>query len=217
MTEGTSGLKSAHSRPWSDATVWIKAKDPGLQAVKGSVRAAVTMPLVFGLAHLFFSNPQVSLFGAFGSFALLLLVNVPGRPRTRLVSYVALLLVGSCFITLGTVVSTHKVPAVLAMALVGFVVLFAGVVSPQIATASTAAILTFVLPVAVAQPIGAIGPRLLGWVLAGAFCVPACMVIWPAPWHDNLRRRLSATVSAIGRLATACTMRRKHTAGRDNI
>jgi uncharacterized membrane protein YccC len=203
MTEGTSGLKSAHSRPWSDATVWIKAKDPGLQAVKGSVRAAVTMPLVFGLAHLFFSNPQVSLFGAFGSFALLLMVNVPGRPRTRLVSYVALLLVGSCFITLGTIVSTHKVPAVVAMALVGFVVLFAGVVSPQIATASTAAILTFVLPVAVAQPIGAIGPRLLGWVLAGAFCVPACMVIWPAPWHDNLRRRLSATVSAIGRLATA--------------
>ena len=110
------------------------------------------MPSVFGLAHLLFSNPQVSLFGAFGSFALLLLVDFPGRPRARLVSYLALFLTGSCFIALGTVVSTHKVAAVVAMAVVGFAVLFAGIVSPPAATASTAAILTFILPVAVTQP-----------------------------------------------------------------
>ena len=172
-----------------------RAKDPGFLAIKRSIRAAVVMPIVFGLTHVLFSDPQVSLFGAFGSFALLLLVDFPGRPRTRLISYVALAFAGSCFIALGTVASTHKVAAVAAMAVVGFGVLFAGIESPQAATASTAALLLFVLPVAVAQPPGEVGPRLIGWVFAAAFCIPACMLLWPTPWHDDLRRRLSATIS----------------------
>ena len=90
------------------------------------------MPGVFGLTHVLFSNPQVSLFGAFGSFALLLLVDFPGRTRTRLLSYVVLALVGVPFIAVGTVASTHKVAAVVAMAVVGFCVLFLGIVSPLV-------------------------------------------------------------------------------------
>ena len=85
------------------------------------------------------------------------------------------------------------------MAVVGFAVLFAGIESPQAATASTAALLLFVLPVAVAQPPGEVGPRLIGWGFAAAFCIAACMLVWPTPWHDDLRRRLSATISAVGR------------------
>ena len=180
---------------------WFRSKDPDLLVLKRSVRAAVVIPVVFAIAHAAFSNPQVGLFGAFGSFALLLLVEFTGRPRSRLVSYGGLYLVGACFIVLGTVVSTHKVAAVVTMAVVGFAVLFAGIVAPQAATGSTAALLLFVLPVAVAQPVSAIGPRLIGWTLAGAFCITACMLVWPPPWHDNLRRRLAAAVSAVGRLA----------------
>jgi uncharacterized membrane protein YccC len=180
---------------------WVRSKDPDLLVVKRSVRAAVVIPGVFALAHETFSNPQVGLFGAFGSFALLLLVEFTGRPRARIVGYGGLYVVGACFTVIGTVVSTHKVVAVVTMALVGFAVLFAGIVAPQAATASTAALLTFVLPVAVAQPASAVGPRLLGWTLAAAFCITACMVVWPPPWHDNLRRRLAATISAVARLA----------------
>jgi hypothetical protein len=182
---------------------WIRKKDPGLLTLKRSVRAAVTMPTVFGLTHVLFSNPQISLLGAFGSFALLLLVDFPGRFRVRLTSYVTLLFVGGCFIALGTVISTHKLAAVLAMAVVGFGVLFVGILSPQAATASTATLLVFVLPVAVAEPANAVGPRLIGWAFAGAFCIPACMLLWPTPWHDELRRRLSATMSAVAVLAMA--------------
>jgi uncharacterized membrane protein YccC len=190
-------------RFWSSVVVWVKAKDPELLAVKRSVRAAIVMPTVFAIAHLWFSSSQTSLFGSFGSFALLLLVDFQGRPRTRLLSYVALFLVGSGLISLGTVVSTHKVAAVVVMAVVGFAVLFVGVVTPQAASASTAVLLTFVLPAAVAQPASVVGPRLVGWILAGAVCIPACMLIWPTPWHDNLRRRLSSAVLAIARLAQA--------------
>ncbi|MGO9028431.1 MAG: FUSC family protein [Acidimicrobiales bacterium] len=161
------------------------------------------MPAVFALTHVLFSDPQVSLFGAFGSFALLLLVDFPGRPRSRLLSYLGLFLVGGCLIALGTIISTDKVGSVAAMAVVGFAVLFAGVLSPQVATASTAALLTFVLPVSVAEPASAIGPRLVGWAFAGAGAITACMLIWPTPWHDSLRRRLSATVASVSRLATS--------------
>ncbi len=198
-------VPEAHPRhvPGSSLVGWIAAKDPGFLAVKRSVRAAVVMPVVFGICHAAFANSQIGLFGAFGSFALLLLVDFPGRPRTRLVSYLTLFVASSCFIALGTLASTHKVAAIVVMAVVGFGVLFAGVVSPQAATASTAALLTFVLPVAVAQPTSAIGPRLLGWVIAAGFCIPACMLVWPTPWHDNLRNRLSATVSAVGLLVAA--------------
>ena len=182
---------------------WLTAKDPDLVAVKRSVRAAVVMPSVFGLTHLLFSNPQVSLFGAFGSFALLLLVDPPGRPRLRLASYLALFLVGSAFIALGTFVSTYKGMAIVAMGIVGFGVLFAGIVSPQAATSSTAALLMFVLPVTVAEPAASTGPRLFGWMIASAFCIPACMLVWPTPWHDKLRHRLSATAEAVSRLAAS--------------
>jgi hypothetical protein len=190
---------------WSRAAGWIRTKDPGLLTLKRSARAAVTMPTVFGLTHVLFTNPQISLFGAFGSFALLLLVDFPGRTRVRLTSYVTLLVLGCCFIAVGTVVSDNKPAAVAVTAVVGFGVLFAGIVSPTAATASTAALLLFVLPVAVAQPANAVGPRLLGWLFAGAFCVPACMLLWPTPWHDNLRSRLSAAVSAVAGLVTSNT------------
>jgi uncharacterized membrane protein YccC len=197
-TQGTSARKL-----WTSAGDWIKAKDPRYLAIKKSARAAIVMPAVFGLTHSLFSNPQVGLFGAFGSFALLLLTDFPGGTRTRLGSYLVLFLVGGAFIAIGTVASTHKVAAVIAMALVGFVVLFAGIVSPQAAVASTAALLVFVLPDAVAQPTSAIGPRLIGWAFAGALCIPATMLLWRTHWHDMLRRRLSEAVSAVSRLADA--------------
>jgi uncharacterized membrane protein YccC len=180
---------------------WVRAKDPDLLVVKRSVRAAVVIPLVFAVAHEAFSNSQVGLFGALGSFALVLLVEFTGRPHTRIACYGGLYVVGAGLIVIGTVVSTHKVAAVVTMALVGFALLYAGIVAPQAATASTAALLTFVLAVSVAQPASAVGPRLLGWTLAAAFCITACMVVWPPPWHDNLRRRLAATVSAVAHLA----------------
>jgi Fusaric acid resistance protein-like len=204
MTEAAAPPLPTQPSAWSRVVGWVGAKDPGLLTVKRSVRAAVVWPLVFGLAHLLFSkSPQVGLVAAFGSFALLLLVDFRGRQRIRLLSYIALFIVGGCFVTVGTLASTQKVVAVVAMAVVAFAVLFAGVVSPIAATASTAALLTFVLPVAFAQPAAALGPRLLGWALAGVFCVPACMLVWPPPARDNLRRRLSTTVSGVAKLAAA--------------
>ena len=190
-------------RSWTRAGNWLRGMDPDGLAMKRSVRAAVVMTCAFGLAHLTFSDPQVSLFAAFGSFALLLLVDFHGKARTRFVSYVALLLVGAGLVPLGTALSETKVASVVAMAVVGFVVLYAGIASPSVATASTATLMMFVLPVAVAVPSSETGARLLGLGIAGALCIPACLLVWPPPWRDELRRRLSATITAIGRLVGA--------------
>ena len=179
------------------------SRDPELISVKRSIRAAIILPSVFAITHYEFSNPQVSLMSVFGSFGLLLLVDFPGRPRTRLISYLTYFVVANGLIALGTVASTHKVAAVVAMGVVAFAILFVGIASPRAAAASTGALLTFVLPVAVAAPNSDVGPRLLGYLIASAFCIPACMLIWPTPWYDNVRQRLSATVKAVANLVTA--------------
>lgn len=196
-------LEDAQGASRTGLVGWLRAKDPELLVVKRSVRAAIVMPAVFAIAHVNFSSPQVGLFAAFGCFSSLLLVEFTGPVRTRVVSYLAMFAVSAVLVAFGTAVSTSKVGAVVAMGVVGFAVLFAGIVAPRAATASTAVLLNFVLPVAVAQPASAIGDRLLGLVLAGVASISACLLLWPPPWHDNLRRRLSAAADAIGRLACA--------------
>ena len=39
--------------------------------------------------------------------------------------------------------------------------------------------------------------------MAGVCCIAAELLVWPPPWHDTLRRRLSAAVLAVARLAEA--------------
>ncbi len=189
--------------PWSTAGRWLGARDPGLLAVKRAVRAAVLMPATFGVAHVLFANPQISLFAAFGAFALLLLVEFQGRPRTRLASYLSLVVLGAGLVTLGTVVSTQPVVAVGTTVVVGFGLFFAGILSPQAAAAATAAAVVFVLPVALPGPLSTVTPRLLGWAMASLFCIPACLLVWPPVWHDQLRRHLSTTLAALARLVSS--------------
>lgn len=166
---------------------WLRRRDPGLRATARSVRAAVLVPVVFAIAHFGIRNGQTSLLAVFGAVSLLLFVDFGGPTRERLGNYVCLWSVGALFITLATLCSTLPVLAVVAMGVVGFAVLFAGVVSPATAMASTATLLTFVLPVAIPAPASEIGWRLLGWGLAGVLCVPAALVVWTARWHDRLR------------------------------
>ena len=56
MTDVVAPSVSAPRRLWASPGAWIRAKDPNLLAVKRSVRAAVFMPGVFGLAHVAFGS-----------------------------------------------------------------------------------------------------------------------------------------------------------------
>src|SRR5207302_10046679 len=78
-----------------------------LAALKSAVRAAIVIPAVFALADKVIEQPQTSILAAFGSFAMLVLVEFAGPPRSRFVAYVALACAGAAFITLGTLCSRN--------------------------------------------------------------------------------------------------------------
>ena len=180
-----------------------RERDPDLLALKRSVRAAVLVPGVLAIATYTWGNPQATLIAVFGTFALLLFADFGGPTRVRLRSYVGLTATGLVLITLGTLCSRYPVAAVAGMAVAAFVVLFAGSVSAQAAVGATAALLTFILPVAQAAGPGAIPARLAGWLLAAACCIPAAVLLWPGRWHDPLRRRAADAAGALADLVAA--------------
>jgi|SRR5215211_6049963 len=125
----------------------LERADPGLFSLKRAARAAIVMPCVFAFADHVIQNQQVATFSAVGSFAILVLADFGGSRRTRLVSYLALAAAGAVLIVLGTLCSRNPWISAAAMAVVGFAVLFSGVINGYFAAAGTAAMLTFVLPV----------------------------------------------------------------------
>ncbi len=176
---------------------------PDLAALKAAARAAIVIPAVFALADKVIDQPQTSLLAAFGSFALLVLVEFTGPARTRFLAYLGLACTGAVFVTLGTLCSRNAWLGAGAMALVGFGVLFAGSISAYVAAGATGAILTFVLPVTIPAPNSAIPDRLEGWGLAVGAGVCAAMLLWPPRRRADLRRKAGKALRAVADLMDA--------------
>jgi len=135
-------------------------------ALRRAGRTAIVMPAMFALGDKVIGNPQLATFAAFGSFAMLLLVDFTGSMRDRVQAQVALAVAGGALVCVGTLASRAAWLAAAAMAVVGFGVLFAGVVSSVLAGATTSLLLAFILPVSLAAPASSIPDRLAGWALA---------------------------------------------------
>ena len=157
----------------------MRIHDPGLVSLHSAVRAAIVMPSVFVFADKVIGDVQVATFAAFGSFAMLVLVEFSGPTRSRLTAYVGLACAGAANITVGTLCSNEAWLAATAMGLIGFTILYAGVINGYFAAATTSALLTFILASTVAAPASAIPTRLEGWALAAAAGIAAQMLIWP--------------------------------------
>src|SRR5438552_14622469 len=155
------------------------------------------MPAVFALADKVIAQPQTSIFAAFGSFAMLVLVEFGGPRRTRLLAYLGLAGVGAAYITLGTLCSRDAWLAAGGMAAVGFATLFSGVISGYFAAGATGALLTFVLPVTIPAPNSAIPDRLEGWGLAVGAAICAVMLLWPPRRRADLERQAAGALRAV--------------------
>ena len=173
---------------------WLGQRDRGFAALRRATRAAIVMPAMFALGDKVIGNPQVATFAAFGSFAMLLLVDFGGPMAERLQAQAALAVTGGVFVCLATLASRTPWLAAVAMAVAGFGVIFAGVVSSVLAGATTALLLAFILPVSLAAPPSAVPDRLAGWGMAAGAALVATAFLWPAPARDRLR----------GAAATAC-------------
>jgi uncharacterized membrane protein YccC len=174
-----------------------------IEALKSAARAAIVMPANFAFADQVIGNPQTSLFAAFGSFAVLVLVEFGGLRRTRLIAYVAFATVGAAFITLGTLCSRDSWLAVGATGAVGFVTLFSGAFNGYLAAASTGAILLFVLPSNIPAPNSAIPDRLLGFALAAGVGTVASLFLWPPRRRADLRRSVAGAMRSLVELVEA--------------
>ncbi|MDX6657328.1 MAG: hypothetical protein QOH62_2121 [Solirubrobacteraceae bacterium] len=176
---------------------------PDLAALKSAARAAIVIPAVFALADKVIKQPQTSLLAALGSFAVLVLVEFAGPPRTRLLAYAGLACAGAVFVTLGTLCSRNAWLAAGAMALVGFVTLYSGAINGYFAAAATGTILTFVLPVTMPAPNSAIPDRLEGWGLAVGAGTLAVMLLWPPRRGADLQEEVAGALRAVADLADA--------------
>ncbi len=166
-------------------------------ALRRAARAAIVLPAVFAFADKVIGNPTTALFGAFGSFALLVLAQFSGPWRTRVLAYLALGCTGVVFSTLGTLCSRSPWLATAAMAVVGFGVLFSGVFSGYVSAGSAAAILIFVLPTTVPAANSEIPARLAGWGLASGAAILAVMLLWPPRRRDDLQHEAAAAVRSV--------------------
>ena len=176
---------------------WLRTRDRGLLALRRAARTAIVMPAMFALGDKVIGNPIVATFAAFGSFAMLLLVDFGGPMRDRLRAQALLALVGALFVAVATFASHSVAIAAISMAIVGFAVLFAGVVSSVLAGATTSLLLAFILSVSLAGPNSSIPDRLAGWGLAAAAAWLAVAFLWPAPARDPLRDKAILACRAI--------------------
>ena len=128
----------------------ILARDAGFSALRRALRAAIVMPIAFATSVLVLHDPVVGSFAAFGSMATVLFVEFGGPMRDRLLSQVTLILTQLLLITIGTLAGQKLWLAVPVTLVVAFAVIFAGVVSSVMATATTTLLLAFILPVTLA-------------------------------------------------------------------
>jgi hypothetical protein len=186
-------MRLAHLHPLR----WLGQRDRDLAALRRATRAAIIMPAMFALGDKVIGNPQVATFAAFGSFAMLLLVDFGGPMAERLQAEAALAVTGGVFVCLATLASQTAWLAAVSMAVVGFGVIFAGVVSSVLAGATTALLLAFILPVSLAAPASAVPARLAGWGMAAGVALIATALLWPAPARDRLRGAAAAACRAL--------------------
>jgi uncharacterized membrane protein YccC len=177
---------------------WLGKRDRDLAALRRAGRAAVVMPAMFAIGDKLIVNPTIATFAAFGSFAMLLLVDFGGPLRERLQAQATLALAASVLVCLGTLVSQTTWLAAVTMAIVAFAVIFAGVVSSVLAGASTSLLLAFILPVTLPGPASSIPDRLAGWGMAAGAAFLAVALLWPTPTRGPLR---SAAIAACRALA----------------
>jgi uncharacterized membrane protein YccC len=180
---------------------WLSKRDRDFAALRRAARAAIVMPAMFAIGDEVIGNPAVATFAAFGSFAMLLLVDFGGPLRERLQAQATLAVTGAALVCLGTLVCRNVWLAAVAMAVVAFVVIFVGVVSSVLAGASTSLLLGFILPVTLVGPISSIPDRLAGWGMASGAALIAVGALWPTPTRGPLRAAATTACKALaGRL-----------------
>lgn len=174
----------------------LRIHDPERAALRKALRTAIVMPPVFAVCFVVLDSLQMAILGSFGAIGLLAFADFGGPPRRRASAYLGLTIAGVPLIALATIVGDDPWLAALVMAAVAFAITFAGVLGGYIAAGGTAAMLTFLVSVAIPAPAEEIPARLAGWALAGAVSTIAALLLWPRFERGRLLR-LASTACAL--------------------
>jgi uncharacterized membrane protein YccC len=162
-----------------------------------ALRATIVVPGLFALTYKVIGDLQMATFTAFGGFATLVMASFVGGRRDKLMAHLGLALGSTVLLIIGTAVSRSPVLAAAVTLPVVFVVLFAGIAGPNAASASTAALLAYVLPATSSAAMTTIGPRLAGWWLASVVGTLAVVAFTRRAPDRRLRTAAAATARAL--------------------
>jgi len=175
---------------------WLKVSW-SVPAALRAIRAMVVIPSLFAITSKVIGDPQMALFATFGGFATLVVTSFAGNRQDKLTAHLGLAIAGSVALIIGTLVAGSAWLAALVTFFVVFAVFFAGVLGPAPATASTAVLFAYVLPVASAGGASTIGSRLEGWWLASAAGTLAVLLLSPKSPGDRIRASASALAAEL--------------------
>jgi hypothetical protein len=173
----------------------LRSEDPERDALRRAIRAAIMVPLTAGSAFVIVGGRVTPLYALLGAFWLLVVTEFPGNRQQRAVAYLGLAVNGFVLITVGTLVTSIAWLAVTLMLFLGVAVTLAGMLSATMSAGQRATLLFYVWPVC--TPVGPIGERLLGWLIALAICVPAALFFLPPRHYDELRRHAAQVCAAL--------------------
>ena len=176
---------TAEPRPIRARPTWapVWSEDALLRAI----RATVVIPGLFALSDQVIGNLQVATFAAFGGFATLVLSSFAGTRRDKALAHLGLAITGTVLIVIGTLVSTSTALAAVVTVPVVFVILFAGLLGPNVAAGAPGALLAYVLPTVTAGGASTIPDRLAGWWLVSVVGTAAVLLLARAQPADRLR------------------------------
>lgn len=170
---------------------------PQVGARRG-IRATVAGAGTFSFVYEVMRNPTASFFAAFGSIVLLVYVEFAGPMRQRLEQHVGLIVITFFLVLLGTLCSQVLWLAVGSTVIVCFCILMSGVMSASLAGATSAMLISFLLPVAFQGAVSTIPDRLLGWAIASGVSLLAVAFILPTSSSDPLVGVTSRAIDKIG-------------------
>ena len=178
------------------ASAWLRGHDPAYAATRRATRAAIVASALFALGMQVLNSSAIAYYAAFGCFSMLLFVDFTGPMAQRLRAQLELGVAWALLVCLGTLAARVTWVAVAVTVSVVFVILFSGVVSSVLASASTALLLAFVIPVSSPVPLSQLPDRMAGVGLAAGSSLLAVWLLWPRASTDPLRAPAARTCRA---------------------
>ncbi|MFC9278243.1 FUSC family protein [Streptomyces collinus] len=188
-----------------DGLEWLRARDPGLRAVRRSARVALMACTGFYAARYGLGNDVAAIYALFGAIATGGMSFVPGTPRERAGTLLAALPAAAALVALGTVLGVHSWTAALGMLVVGFLVSYAGVGAPRLGGLAGGLQAFYILACFPPYAPATLASRLAG--LATGVVLMATAEMWllpdtpPGRYADRLARAATTASGALRALA----------------